>query len=70
MLCYYCNLEGGQGGTHYGVRQAVAACPTCGAGLCPRHAARDASGVIRCIEHREPRPARRTDLPLQLERVQ
>jgi hypothetical protein len=33
MRCYYCELEGGPGGTRYGIREAVAICAECGAGV-------------------------------------
>lgn len=51
MNCYYCELEGGAGGTRYGVRPAVGICLSCGAGLCAKHARRDEpGGPLRCPE--------------------
>jgi hypothetical protein len=52
MHCYYCELEGGPGGTRYGIRQAVGVCADCGAGVCLKHAHREAAGEpLRCPEH-------------------
>jgi hypothetical protein len=37
MQCYFCELNSGSGGMNYGVRQAVAICKACGAGVCQEH---------------------------------
>lgn len=39
MLCYFCEKQAGAGGLKYAVRQAVAICQSCGAGVCMEHSA-------------------------------
>lgn len=52
MNCYYCELEGGPGGTRHGIRQAVGVCADCGAGVCLEHAHFETPGEpLRCPEH-------------------
>jgi hypothetical protein len=51
MICYYCDLECGAGGTHLGVRPAIGVCADCGVGLCSTHARSDGPGTpLHCPE--------------------
>lgn len=54
MKCYFCSAQGGPGGTTYGIRDAVAVCTDCGAGVCVRHLAVAPAGEpLRCQIHQE-----------------
>lgn len=67
MNCYYCELEAGPGGTHYGVCAAIGVCVDCGAALCSKHARSDGLGKpLGCPDQdakREVPPAGRALVP-------
>lgn len=54
MMCFFCELEPGIGGTKLRHGEAVGFCVDCGTALCMHHAHRAGPGQpLRCPEHPE-----------------
>jgi hypothetical protein len=50
MMCYFCHLGRGPGGTNLQESLAVGICSGCSVGICSTHGLRDLNGKLCCID--------------------